>query len=261
MKKLLGIICISISMISISCSGNDSPNRGHILVMLQDASAPFDSILINIQKLEIRPDLQYNDSTSGWLTLFDTPASYDMVKLRNGVRTQLCNREVIGRTYGTIRLQLGVCLAVRNDTLYNLEFPDDSYKTMTVENPIEVTKSNTTRTLIDINLYNSIVYNADSSRFYFVPSFTFYDLDSTGGLEGYITSTKSDIYLTQGTDTLGMTTTESNDYFGFFGLLEGYYSIYIFPRDTANFGNWLVEDIPVHPDTAFDVGEIELPPR
>lgn len=260
MKINLGLYFILVLIYVLSCSINELPNRGHLQVLLQDASAPFDSIFINIQKLEIRPDLQYNDSTSGWLTLFDTPTSYDMVRLRNGVRTQLCNRELIGRTYKTIKLELGICRAIRNDTLYNLEFPDESYKTIQFENPIVVTKGNTTRAIIDINLYNSISYNADSSQFYFVPSFTFFDLDSTGGLLGYITP-KADIYLTQGNDTLGMTTTESNNYFGFFGLLDGYYSIYIFPRDTANYGNWSIEDIPVHPDTAFDVGDIELPPR
>lgn len=259
MKKQFGIFIGAILFI-ISCTSGNSNNRGHLQVLLQDASAPFDSILINIQKLEIRPDLQYTDSTSGWLVLFDVPTSYDMVKLRNGVRTQLCNSEVVGRTYKTIRLRLGVCLAVRNDTLYNLEFPDESYRTMTIESPIKVINGRSTRALIDIDLYNSISYNADSSRFYFEPSFTFYDIDSTGGLQGYITP-RADIYLTRGTDTLGMTTTESDNYFGFFGLLDGYYSIYIFPRDTVNYTNWQVEDIPVHPDTAFDVGEIELPPR
>lgn len=259
MKRLFGILFVASFSIIVACTSGNSNSRGYLQVMLQDASAPFDSILINIQKFEIRPDLQYTDSTSGWLNLFDTPASFDMVKLRNGVRTQLCNREVIGRTYKTIRLTLGVCFAARNDTLYNLEFPDDSYKTMTIESPVKVINGNTTRAVIDIDLYNSIAYHADSSRFYFEPSFTFYDIDSTGGLEGYITP-KADIYLTQGTDTLGMTTTESNHYFGFFGLLDGYYNIYIFPRDTS-YSNWVVEDIPVHPDTAFDVGEIELPPR
>ncbi len=260
MIKYLGIFFGLIISIVFSCTSENSNNRGHLQVMLQDASAPFDSILINIQKFQIHPDIQSGDSSSGWLTLFDSPTTYNMVKLRNGIRTQLCNREIVGRTYKTIRLQLGACFAVRNDTLYNLEFWDESLKTMTIDSPIKVVNGQTTRALIDINLYESISYVADSSRFYFEPSFTFYYIDSTGGIEGYIIP-KSDVYLTYGGDTLGMTTTESDNYFGFFGLLEGYYSIYIFPRDTANYRNWLVENIPVHPDTSFDVGLIELPPR
>jgi hypothetical protein len=259
MKKYFGFLIISASIAILSCTSSNSGSRGHLQVFLQDTSAPFDSILIGIQLVEIRPDHEYTDSTSGWVHLFDNPASYDMAKLRNGVRTQLCNREVVGGKYKTIKLVLGTCFAVRNDTLYNLEFPDDSCKTMVIENPITVTNGQTTQALLDINLYSSITYNADSSRFYFVPSFSFLEVDSTGGLVGYITP-KADIYLTQGTDTLGMTTTETDHYFGFFGLLEGYYNIYIFPRDTT-FSNWVVEDIPVHPDTAFDIGEIQLPPR
>jgi hypothetical protein len=259
MKKSLGILLIFTSIVILSCSSSNSGSRGHLQVFLQDSSAPFDSILINIQLVEIRPDHEYTDSTSGWVHLFDNPASYDMAKLRNGVRTQLCNREIVIGKYKTIRVQLGTCFAVRNDTLYNLEFPDDSYKTMVVEYPIVITNGQTSQALLDINLYTSITYNSDSSRFYFEPSFSFLEVDSTGGLEGYITP-KSDIYLTHGTDTLGMTTTESNHYFGFFGLVDGYYNIYIFPRDTS-YSNWVVEDIPVHPDTAFDVGEIQLPPR
>jgi hypothetical protein len=259
MKKYLGIFIMIVFVTALSCTSSNSGNTGHLQVFLQDDSAPFDSILINIQLVEIRPDHEYTDSASGWVHLFDNPATYDMAKLRNGVRTQLCNREVVGGKYKTIRLQLGTCFAVRNDTLYNLEFPDDSCKTMVIENPIIVTNGRTTQALLDINLYSSITYNSDSSRFYFEPTFRFFDIDSTGGLEGYITP-KADIYLTQGTDTLGMTTTETDHYFGFFGLLDGYYNIYIYPRDTS-YSNWVIEDIPVHPDTAFDVGEIQLPPR
>lgn len=259
MKKAAVILLLIFLIAGLSCTDNPTrPQKARFQLFIQDASAPFDSIFISILEIAIRPNAHYQDSLSGWNILYNVPTSFDLAKLRNGRREQLVDQDISTGSYNVMRIKFGGCHAVRNDSLYSLDFPNASNSIVIDSGYVRVTSGKTTTALVDINLYSTISYNHDSS-YYFNPRFEFIDIDSSGGMDGFIIPS-ADIYLVQDSDTLAMTSTEPDNYFGFFGLPEGYYSIFIFPDDT-NYRDWEVVDIPVHADTSFDLGTIELPPR
>ena len=262
MTRLVFISVILMASVLVGCSGSKStgPAQGRLQVFLQDASAKFDSIKVNIQEISVRYNYAPPDSETGWYIIYDDSLTYDLVKLRNGRREQLFNRDVPTGFYRYARIIFGGCLAVRNDTVYSLEFPSTAGNRVVSEGYyVEVVKDETAEALIDIDVYSTIQYDADSSRYYFSPQFRYIAIDSTGGVNGNIIPA-ADIYMTvhDQSDTLGMTTTEFNHAFGFFGLPRGYYDFFIFPRDTT-YQDWEIINVPVIPGTNYNVGTIELP--
>jgi hypothetical protein len=259
--RILSLIVIMLGVaVILSCSSGSStgPDEARLQVYLQDTPILFDSVFVNIKQIAIRSTMEYQDSTSGWRILFDVPTSYDLIKLRNGNRQLMFNRNIPVGTYRPLRIILGVCLAMRNDTVYSLEFPQPTDSLVYGSGYIEVAKNKTARTLIDFDLFSSVSYNADSSRYYFDPQFTFIDIDSTGDMHGKVTPA-ANVYLIRDSDTLTFTSTEAitND-FGFYGLREGLYNLAIVSQDTIH-ADLIEENIPIVRGTDYNLGTIDLP--
>jgi hypothetical protein len=257
-KIFLLTILIGVAVV-LSCSKSSStgPEMARLQVYLQDSPIAFDSVFVTIKQIAIRSTMQYDDSSKGWNILFDVPEAFDLVKLHNGHRHLLFNRNIPVGTYEPLRIILGSSMAMKNDTVYGLNYVHESDTLIYSNGYIEVAKDKTAQTLVDFDLFSSINYSADSSRYYFEPQFTFIDIDSTGDMHGKIIPAAT-VYLINDNDTLTYTFTEPiTNNFGFYGLRQGIYNIGIVPRDTA-FESLTEENIPVEVGADYDFGTIEL---
>jgi hypothetical protein len=261
MRKIYPILLIFVGACLLSCSNNPptgSP-QGRLQVYLQDSPVLFDSVFVNIKQIALRSTMQYPDSVQGWNMIFNTPTSFDVLKYRNGHRGILFNQNVPVGTYEPLRIIFGACTAVRHDTIFSLGLTHAADTIAYANGFIRITKNDTIRTLVDIDLISSIIYNTDSLKYFFNPHFTFIDLDSTGYMFGTIVTPATILLFPAGnTDTLTFTVTDPlTNNFGFYGLRQGFYDISITPRDTS-YDSLVVENIAIYPNSFQDFGNIDL---
>ncbi len=250
------------ALLFISCSKSTAPQpMGRFQLHLQDAAGQFDSVFINMEKIEIHW-AQAADTTTGWDIILTTPVTHDVAALRNGNRRQLLSRLLEPGRYDFLRVRFGQCTAVRNDTLFALDFwPDSSNNSGTAEGHVEIKDDEITQALIDIDLFHAISFDADSSRYFFTPVFRFIDLDSTGSVFGYL-NTAAYLFLFNDNDSLAFTLSEgAGNYFGFFGLPEGLYDMTIYPLDSLTYGPIYTEDLSIVPPSAINLDTLILPFR
>jgi len=253
---LLGVLLI------VSCSKSTTPQpMGKLELYLQDAAGQFDSVFINIERIDIHWT-QAADTNSGWDVLLTTPVTCDVAALRNGNSRKLLSRSLAPGLYDTLRVRFGQCMAVRNDTLFALDFwPDSSHNSGKAAGTVKIRNDETTEALIDIDLFHAIVFNADSSRYFFTPIFRFIDLDSTGSIFGYI-NTAAFLFLLNDDDSLAFTLSDgAGNYFGFFGLPSGFYDLLFKPIDSLTFDSLYIEDLSIVPPSAINLDTLILPLR
>lgn len=250
------------ALLIVSCSKSTTPQpMGRLELYLQDAAGQFDSVLINIERIDIHWT-QAVDTNSGWDILLTTPVTSDVAALRNGNRRRLLSRSLDPGLYDTLKVQFGRCLAFRNDTLFGLDFwPDSSQNSGKAAGSVEIKDDETTDALIDIDLFRAIIFNVDSSRYFFTPIFRFIALDSTGSIFGYI-NTAAFLFLFDDDDTLAFTSSAgAGNYFGFFGLPVGFYDIVIKPVDSLTYDSLYIEDLSIVPPSAINLDTLILPLR
>lgn len=261
MSRIYTILLLLLFVIILSCakSSTTGPPTAGFELYLQDGPSDLDSVIVTIEEIAIRSTLyDFPDSTSGWNMIYNTGESFDLVGLRNGRRELLVQRDVPVGYIGSLKITFGSSRVVMDSVSYDLNFLS-GYSAIS-EGIIQVSNDRTASALVDINLFSSILYNSDNDAYYFSPEFIFIDIDSTGGMFGY-TNPSADIFLFSVTDddTTGFTSSEpDSNYFGFFGLPEGLYNLYLFPHDTL-YGNWEEIDLHVLPNNIIELGTINLP--
>jgi hypothetical protein len=261
MSRIYATLLLPLFVIILSCadSSTTGPPTARFELYLQDGPVDFDSVIVTIEEIAIRSTLyDFPDSISGWNMIYNTGESFDLAGLRNGRRELLIQNEVPVGYIGSSKITFSSSRVVENGVSHDLNFLS-GYSAIS-EGVIQVSKDRTASALVDINLFSSILYNPDSGLYYFSPEFIFIDIDSTGGMFGY-TNPSADIFLfsVADDDTTGFTASEpDSNYFGFFGLPEGVYNLYLFAHDTL-YGNWEVVDLHVLPNNIIELGTIDLP--
>lgn len=120
-KQFFTLTAIAVLIIIFSCQkevNNSLPTK--VTVYLTDHQTPvFDSVFIDIQKLEVKPD----DDTlahGGWVELTIRPGVYNILKFRNGIDTLFATGILPNNRIKKIRLTLGDQNSVMRD---NQRFP------------------------------------------------------------------------------------------------------------------------------------------
>lgn len=106
-KKLfwsLPLICL-ILIAGCSNSPTEPAAQGQIRMTLVDAPADFEEVNIVVAGVEVHA--AGSDSTSGWITLSDTTATYDLLELTNGVNSVIGDKMLPVGKYTQIRLHIG----------------------------------------------------------------------------------------------------------------------------------------------------------
>lgn len=104
---LAGIFIVGLYACTKEHSSVSQPNRpAFAKIYLTDHATPiFDSVFIDIQKLEVK--VEDSSSNDGWVTLTIHPGVYNILRFRNGLDTLFANGTLPNNQIKKIRLTLG----------------------------------------------------------------------------------------------------------------------------------------------------------
>lgn len=273
MKKIIFTIFAAVIILS-GCNKTDGPGtNGPGKLVLKITDDPFninyvESATIMINKIEIRKAGQ-NEADS-FIILSQDTLTFDLLKLRNGVTSELLNLDIPQGNYDLIRLYVSqASLKIKDQALaYKVKVPSGSQTgiKISIGPVITVEGGLTSELLLDFDLSKSFVmrnnmaHSAGVNGFIFKPCIRATNSSTAGRIEGMVKDTamvkivnakvwvvKDTIMATTFTDTLG--------HYAFIGIPAGTYSVFANKEnyDTTGYnsinvikGNKTVQDFILH---------------
>lgn len=257
-KTILLFLLFGICLI-YSCQQADSGPKSLVNLILVDTPAKWDSVLVEIEGVELEILVQGRETESQIFFLeYKTGDKQIRVSDLIGGQGLIIGREELpaGKVIG-IRVQMG-----KNHMLYQenkgfsmpLVDPNNVFFPLVAELDLEAGIAYDV--ILDMDLEKSILQKPTSPlTFQLAPFFTLVEGASSGELQGTVSplTLKPAIYLIQGTDS---TSTHPNTSGGYLFRVEpGNYSLYFDPKDIRYVGemvtNVVIEegkttDVPVH---------------
>ena len=246
-------------MMSTSCTKNDTQLGGNsfrldpnlipktFTVILTNSGGDYQEVVLDIQKVEVKEDLDYShndddqyadsddnaddhlatsDSFGIWKPVQFIPKAINVLTLRNGVESTLGDAVIYNRVR-KVRLTLGTenYIIDQNGDKQVLEFSKDGDKYMYVNlhnTDIDFVSSNEKQILrVDFNVDKSI--KEDNGRYTLSPSIRPYGLTNFGEIEGIVSpfGIKAKVSIEDGLGNILQTTPEADGSYKIRGLLEG----------------------------------------
>lgn len=239
-------------LISCSKTANNGLDSGKFAVYITDGPGEFESVFIDIQKVEVKIDddpahsssdvygdndddrddhTQSRDDYGYWTNLNFTPAVIDILSLRNGVEAKLGEVNIAKGTVRKIRLTLGVKNSiVVGGKSYNLELKNETNNYLYVKlNDRHKQRGNATSTnmasWIDFDIAKSI--DERNGVFSLRPVLRPFCNSNYGEIEGTILpiSAKPVIRISNTSGFTGVALPDTQGKFKLRGLDEGNYTI------------------------------------
>lgn len=283
-QRIIGLFLLfSIVFVSCSKTANKGLDSGKFAVYITDAPGEFQSVFIDIQKVEVKVDdnpstsssdtygdgdddrddhTQSRDGYGYWTDLNFTPAVIDILSLRNGVEVKLGEANIAKGTVRKIRLTLGVrnSIVVANKT-YNLELRNETNNYLYVKlNDRHKQRGNATSTnmasWIDFDIAKSI--EEKNGVFSLRPVLRPFCNSNYGEVEGTILplTAKPVIRITNGSGFSGVALPDSQGKFKLRGLDEGKYTVVF--EGIAPFVNKTVSNVSVLKGKTSNLGTTTL---
>jgi len=243
--SILSIALISLlSLITISCQKGASDmgtlngrNRPHgAKIFLTDHESPvFDSVFIDIQKLEVKVE---DDSlgTEEWITLDIHPGVYNILRFRNGLDTLFATGTLPNANIRKVRLTLGTMNSVMvNHQSFPLRIHDNEMQVVVNidDSNFEITGANQVLFWIDFDAAQSVRIDnsgpGNNNGFELEPHIKIFTQSKSGRIEGKVFPKDAQpiITATIGTETAMAIPDDDDGEFKIVGLHEGIYSVFI----------------------------------
>jgi hypothetical protein len=232
------------SIIFLSCKkSSSSTGSAHLQVMLTDGPGPYDSVLIDVEKVEVNVSSDTGTS-SGWQTVnLLRPGIYNLLKFSNGIDTLLAATDLPAGTLSQMRLVLGSNNSVViGGQSYPLTTPSAQQSGLKFNIHATLTAGIVYRLWIDFDANRSIVATG-SGKYILKPVIRTYADAIGGSIKGYVlpSAAKPEVWATMGTDTLLALPDSATGYYFFGGVNAGSWNLLFHARDT------------LYKDTAFTV--------
>jgi len=258
MILLAAAIAVGVTACKNNVTSNQSGTKGKLQVKLQDSPTRFDSVMIDIQKVEI----QDADTASGWMALNDSSMSVNLLDLTNGTTKIIGEKPLTPGTYHQIRLILGTNnYVVINGQQYDLKVPSGQQSGLKINTDATIEPNITYTLLLDFDANRSVVQTGAAMNFILKPVIRATNEAVTGAISGTIqpADAKPVIYAISSSDTLSsvMSDTTSGD-FELTGLPNNTYSLSIVPYDTTTYKDTTITNIDLSVGETKQVGTITL---
>lgn len=265
MKKTLPFMVLIFSFIYITgCSNSNNPvgtkqGTGTMQVNMIDSPASFDQVNIVIDS--VTAHISTSDSTSGWVTLNNKPATYDLLKLVNGANAVIGKSEVPVGTYSQLRLYIGDgSNVVTGGQTFALKTPSGSQSgvKLDIHSTIEADVNYILTLDFDANQSVVVTGNPVSPKFILKPVIRTVVTGTTGIIRGKVSpdSVSASVWAFDTSDTLS-TYTDSTGSFKFAYLPPSTYSVKIIPF-TAPYRDTTVTNVSVTASNTTDLGAVVL---
>lgn len=249
----------AISLIYFSCSDSASPieGQGQIKIHMVDAPADYDQINIVVNRVEVHQAI--NDSTSGWFIINNTPATYNLLTLRNGASVILGFNSLDAGHYSQIRLILGSgSNIVVNGVTYPLDVPSGEQSGIKLNHEFNIEPGVIYELLLDFDAEHSIVLTGNN-QYKLKPVIRLVPMIISGTISGKINppSAAGVVYAISGSDTMVTVAENLFGTFKFMALLQRTYNVEVFSADPA-YNDTTITNVSVTAQHDTDLGTINL---
>ena len=249
--KFLTLILASFVLFIYACEKNDGTAKFNL--HLTDAPADYDSVLIDIQSVEIHFS---SDDDGGWMTLENLNTGvYDLLQFNNGLDTLLSSTDLPAGTISQIRLILG-----ENNSLFidgeefALTTPSAYTSGLKLNVHAQLEAGITYDMWIDFDAARSIV-NTGSGKYNLKPVIRVYNEATSGAIKGIVSPAEAEpyVFLVIDGDTLG-SIADTTGFFMLSGVPEGTYKVKLEPVEP--FSNKEISNIGVEMGIVTDLDTV-----
>jgi len=232
------------SALFLSCRKSSSnTGSGHLEVMLTDGPGNYDSVLIDVEKVEVNVSSD-TGASSGWQTVnLLRPGVYNLLKFSNGIDTLLAAADLPAGTISQMRLVLGSNNSVVvNGQSFPLKTPSAQQSGLKFNIHATLTAGIVYRLWIDFNANKSIVTTGNGG-YILKPVIRTFTEAIGGSIKGNVLPglAKPEVWATMGTDSLLAMPDSATGYYFFGGVTAGTWNLLFHAQDTT------------YKDTAFAV--------
>jgi hypothetical protein len=234
-------------------NGIDVNAGGKVSLYLTDGPGEFDSVFIDIQKVEVKIDTnsvyknedkrsdedddrddhqKRKDDYGEWVNINFTPAIIDVLSLRNGVETKLGEANILTGTVRKIRITLGTQnRVVKNGVSSTLELRNETnnflYVKLYDKHRQRSADSTSVSVWVDFDVANSIVEK--DGKFYLRPVLRPFNNRNFGEVEGKVLplEAKAVVRITNGAGFNGVALPNREGNFKLRGLEAGTYTVIV----------------------------------
>jgi hypothetical protein len=252
-KLFLGMasFVVALAVFLSACTKNDiKASRGNVSIFLTDGPGEFDSVFIDITKVEVKVDNdslhkhhddhgkddddrddheKRKDGYGEWVDINFTPAIIDILSLRNGVETKLGDANIAAGTVRKIRITLGsqnrVVVGGKSNTL---ELKNETNNLLYVKlssKHRQRSADSSTKVWVDFDIARSI-YEKEG-KYYLKPVLRPFCNDNYGEVEGKVLplAAKAVVRITNGAGFDGVALPNREGEFKLRGLESGTYTV------------------------------------
>ena len=274
----------ALMLIFSACTKNgiDTSAGGKVAIYLTDGPGEFDSVFIDIQKVEVKIDTnsvykdkddrcdddddrddhqKRKDDYGEWVNINFTPAIIDVLSLRNGVETKLGEANILAGTVRKIRITLGTQnRVVKNGVSRTLELRNETnnflYVKLYDKHRQRMADSTSVGVWIDFDIANSI-YEKDG-KFYLKPVLRPFNNKNFGEVEGKVLplDAKAVVRITNGAGFNGVALPNREGKFKLRGLESGTYTVTV--EGLAPYLDKVISNVVVTKGKETELGVITL---
>jgi hypothetical protein len=224
MRKIVHALFLSLFVIGIASCDTDNKEKAQLSVLMTDAPAVYDAVLIDLQSVEV-------EGEGGSVVLNTNNDIYNLLDLTNGLNTLIATGDLEPGTIDQIRLILGPENSIVVDGVsYPLSTPSalQSGLKLQIHQTFEPGVAYTI--LLDFDANQSIIENGNG-EYQLKPVLRTIDEAISGSIKGSITPVGTNATVTATSDgiTFFSTVNNSNGDFLLAGLPAGTYEIIVTP--------------------------------
>jgi len=256
------MLVLAAVILTSGCS--DSPNSsnklGELKIRLADSPADYQQVNIVVTRVDVH--LAGADSSGGWTTINNTPATYDLLVLRNGANAVLGNAQLAPGQYTQIRLLIGDGSTVIVDGVaYPLNIPSGMQTGIKLNHGFIIEGGKLYELMLDFDADKSI-HETGSHQYMMQPVIRVEAMATSGSISGFIApiATRAFISAVIGTDTVGTAADTITGEFRLMALPAGLYALDIVPRNTL-YADTTITGVQVVARQNNDLGTITLRTR
>ncbi len=243
------------------CAKNDNPtsttsSTGTLKVMMIDSPANYSQVNIVIDSVQAH--IGISDSTSGWFTLNNKPATYNLLQLVNGANAVIGESNLQAGNYTQLRLYVGSgSNLVMNGQSYALTTPSGSQSGIKLNLDATIQPGIAYLLTIDFDANRSIVPTGSpfNPKFILKPVIRVVATATTGIIAGSVSPVLSaNVWALTSADSVS-TSTDINGGFKIQYLTPGSYSVYISPQDTT-YKDTTISNVSVTASNTTSIGTV-----
>jgi hypothetical protein len=238
----LNVMAICTLAFLAGCSKSESSKNAELQVILTDAPAEYDAVLIDIQDVQIH--VSENDSEGSWQSLEVNKGVYNLLDFRNGMDTLLASLELPAGTISQMRLVLGPNNQIQTGgEMHNLQTPSAQQSGLKLNIHATLTGGVVYKLWIDFDAARSIVHKGNGG-YLLKPVIRTYTEAISGAISGNVSPAEALPYImaVSATDTIG-TYAGDNGSFRINAVPAGTWNVMFNPK--APFADTTVNDISV----------------